>query len=123
MRILREEADRLSCVTSARLSQCLGRVVSFAGIVAATRNAPVAEGGTMQFMTLEDEHGLVEAHLSPERWPHLHPVLATPGPYLVRGRVQRRQGALFLQIEELSPFHEREPHLPVAEFGAATGLD
>lgn len=107
MRILREEADRLSCVTSDRLRQCQGRLVSFAGIVAATRNAPVAEGGAVQFMTFEDEHGLVEARLTPERWARLHPVLTTPGPYLLRGRVQQRQGALYLSVEELLPFHQR----------------
>jgi DNA polymerase III alpha subunit len=123
MRLLRAEAERLSCVTSEHLSQCVDRVVRFAGIVAATRNVAVVGRGAVQFITLEDEHGLVEGRLSPEAWQRFHPLLSTPGPYLLRGRVHRRQGALQLGILELLPFHQRGGHLPVAVCGAATGLD
>ena len=114
---------QLSCVTSEGLVRCVDRVVSFAGVVAATRNVAVAERGAVQFITLEDEHGLVEARLSPEQWKRFHQLLSTPGPYLLRGRVHQRQGALYLGILELLPFHERVRHLPVALCGAATGLD
>jgi DNA polymerase III alpha subunit len=123
LRLLRTEADQLSCVTSERLGGYVDQIVSFAGIVAATRNVGLVEGGAVQFITLEDEHGLVEARLAPEEWKRFHPLLATPGPYLLRGRVQRRQGALYLDIRDLLPFHERGTHLPVSACGAATGLD
>ncbi|HEU4580640.1 MAG TPA: hypothetical protein VFS67_20425 [Polyangiaceae bacterium] len=123
MRLLRGEADQLSCVVSESLGRHVDQVVSFGGIVAATRNVGLAEGEAMQFITLEDEHGVVEARLSPAAWRSFHPRLATPGPYLLRGRVRRHQGALFLQILELAPFHERGTHLPVSAWAAATGLD
>jgi DNA polymerase III alpha subunit len=123
MRLLRSEAERLSCVTSVRLVQHVDQVVSFAGIVAATRSVAVAERGALQFVTFEDEHGLIEARLPPDEWKRLHPLLSTPGPYLLRGRVQRRLGALYLDILELLPFHQRRSQLPVSVWGAATGLD
>jgi DNA polymerase III alpha subunit len=123
LRLLRAEADRLSFVVSEHLSRYVDRVVSFAGVVAATRNVAVAERGAVQFITLEDERGLVEARLSPQEWRRFHPLLSTPGPYLLRGRVHRRHGALYLAILELLPFHQRASHLPVEACGAATGLD
>jgi DNA polymerase III alpha subunit len=123
MRLLRAEADRLCCVRSEHLSRYVDRVVSFAGIVAATRNVGVAERGAVQFITLEDEYGLMEARLSPEAWKRFHSLLSTPGPYLLRGRVHQRHGAISFSILDFSPFHERATHLPVAAWGEATGFD
>jgi len=108
MRLLRPEADRHSCVASDRLGQYVDRVISFAGVLAAARNVPVAERGAVQFSTLEDEHGLVEARLSPEQWARFHQRLSTPGPYLLRAAVRRRQGATYLAILDVLPFHERK---------------
>jgi error-prone DNA polymerase len=107
LRILRSEADRQGCVPSCRLAELVNQSVWFAGIVAATRSLPLTQAGALQFVTLEDEHGLVEARLSRAAHARLHAELTTPGPFLVRARVHDRQGALYLDIEQLLPFFQR----------------
>jgi DNA polymerase III alpha subunit len=107
MRILRSEAERQGCVPSCRLGELVNQSVCFAGIVAATRSLPLTKSGALQFVTLEDEHGLVEARLSRAAHARLHAALTTPGPFLVRAHVHDRQGALYLDIEQLLPFHRR----------------
>lgn len=64
----------------------------------------------MQFLTLEDEHGLVEAVLLPGACARLGGRITTPGPFLVGGRVVEREGALHLRLSELKPFYERHPN-------------
>jgi error-prone DNA polymerase len=107
MRVLRPDAERLGCVPSDRLSRYTGERVPFAGIVAATRRVPVWDGGATQYITLEDERGLVEARISPHRLTQLGPALTTPGPYLLQARVIERHGVLYLSIESLIPFYQR----------------
>lgn len=124
LRILRGEATRVGCVPSHRLREHVGDHVHLAGIIAATRRVPLSrepahatvaadgarEGDTVaitQFITLEDEHGLTEARLSPAVHERLQGVVTTPGPYLVEARVREHQGAVYLAVESLLPFHER----------------
>jgi DNA polymerase III alpha subunit len=107
LRILRGEAARCGCVPSARLSEFVNQTLSFAGIIAAARSVPVRNAGVTQFLTLEDEDGLVEARLSPDVYARLHSHITTPGPFLVRARVLASQGALHLAIQELLPFKNR----------------
>jgi DNA polymerase III alpha subunit len=108
MRVLRSDAERARCVPSHRLREHATEDVSFAGVIAAARSVPVAERDAAQFLTFEDEHGLVEARLSPDVYDRLHPLITTPGPFLVQARVVVRHGALHLAVRELAPFHQRE---------------
>jgi DNA polymerase III alpha subunit len=108
MHVLRSEAERLRCVPSHRLREHAGQRVRFAGIIAATRRVAIAAEDVTQFMTLEDEHGLVEARLPPAAYSRLGSRLATPGPFLVVARVRERHAAVHLDVDALSPFHERQ---------------
>ena len=79
-------------VTSANLAAHLGRVVRAAGVVATARYTQTAGGRDMQFVTLEDEHGLLEVTLFEGTCPlvaHLE-----LGPYLVTGVVEDQLGVL-----------------------------
>jgi DNA polymerase III alpha subunit len=107
MRVLREDADRLGCVPSDRLERCANQRVPFAGLVAATRRVALAEQAATQYVTLEDEHGLVEAQIAPRAFARLGPALRTPGPYLLEALVAERQGSIYLVVQSLMPFHER----------------
>src|SRR5205823_2024102 len=67
MRVLRSEADRCGCIpTSAAVEVAFGTHVSVAVVVAAARRVRTRNGAIMQFATLEDEHGLLEAVLFPD---------------------------------------------------------
>lgn len=107
MRVLRADAERLGCVPSTRLYEHRGARVSFAAIIAATRRVPVTDGAATQYVTLEDEHGLVEAQLSPRAYARFGAAFTTPGPYLLEGRVRDRHGSLDLDIESAIPFYQR----------------
>jgi DNA polymerase III alpha subunit len=107
LHILRGEAERQGCIPSHHLGQHVGERVRFAGVVAAARRVALARPAVTQFLSLEDEHGLVEARLSPAAYARLHAIITTPGPFLVTARVREQQGAVYLGIEELLPFHER----------------
>lgn len=77
-------------VSSREVPKYVGRRVRVAGLVAAARQTTTLDGRPMQFITLEDEHGLVEVTLFPGACP-LIPYL-TLGPYLVAGTVEDHHG-------------------------------
>jgi hypothetical protein len=68
-----------------------GRLVRVQGLVATARNVYTEAGRPIQFVTLEDEHGLVEVTLfggTCTQVPYL-----TMGPYVALGVVEERFGA------------------------------
>ncbi len=79
-------------VTSRELPDHRGRLVRVAGLVATARHTPTADGRTMQFVTLEDEWGLIEVTLFPGTCPPV--AYLTLGPYLVTGVVEEQYGVL-----------------------------
>jgi DNA-directed DNA polymerase III PolC len=75
-------------VGSRVLPDHVGRTVRVAGLVAAARYTTTVDGRAMQFITLEDEEGLIEVTLFPGNClpvPYL-----TLGPYLATGSVERQ---------------------------------
>jgi DNA polymerase III alpha subunit len=77
-------------VSSGELAAHAGRTVQVAGLVATARNTQMHDGRAMQFVTLEDEEGLIEVSLFPGSCPRL-PYL-TLGPYLASGTVDDHLG-------------------------------
>jgi hypothetical protein len=76
---------------SRALAQPPGTTLTLAGLFAASRLHSTSRGKTMQFLTLADEWGLIEATLFPDISPLLpHPAL---GPYLITGRLEDHFGA------------------------------
>jgi DNA-directed DNA polymerase III PolC len=81
-------------ITSRDLPNHVGRRVAVAGLTATARHTLTVTGKPMQFVTLEDEWGLVEVTLFPGACPQT-PYL-TLGPYLAEGTVEERYGVLTL---------------------------
>jgi DNA polymerase-3 subunit alpha/error-prone DNA polymerase len=108
MRVLRREALRQGCVTTAELAAWKGKVTRIAGLVAATRRLATSGGQIMQFVTFEDEAGLVEAVLFAETYAALGDPVMNPGPFLVGGRVAEDRGEVHLIVSEVTPFHARQ---------------
>ncbi|MFL5240930.1 MAG: DNA polymerase III subunit alpha [Gemmataceae bacterium] len=87
-----------------------GQVIRVAGLVATARNTNTDAGKPMQFITLEDEHGLVDVTLFPGSCP-LIPYL-TAGPYIATGVVEEQYGVLSVtasKFELVQPGMEAEP--------------
>ncbi|UFS70756.1 DNA polymerase III subunit alpha [Geomonas sp. RF6] len=107
MALLREEAQRMSCVTVEEASHAsAGKTVRLAVVVAAMRRVQTRQGA-MQFLTVEDETGLLEAALLPVVFQELGDRIKTAGPFLVEGRIRRQQEAVHLEVSYLTPFHKR----------------
>jgi DNA polymerase-3 subunit alpha/error-prone DNA polymerase len=81
-----------SLITSRELPDHVGRRVRLAGLVATGRHTPTVDGRTMQFVTLEDEWGLIEVTLFPGTCPPV--AYLTLGPYLVTGIVEEQYGVI-----------------------------
>ena len=77
---------RAPLITSREVPRHVGKVVTLIGLVATARRLLTDQNQPMQFVTLEDEEGLVEVTLFPDvssRVPSL-----CLGPYLVEGPVE-----------------------------------
>jgi DNA polymerase III subunit alpha len=107
LRVLRDEATRAGCVATSELAAHRGRFARIAGVVAATRRLVTRGGQVMQFVTFEDEHGLVETVLFPGAYATLGDPVTDPGPFLVGGRVEEDHGDVQLRVSEVLPFHRR----------------
>jgi DNA-directed DNA polymerase III PolC len=105
--LLRPEAGRYGCVTVREAAASpAGSELRLAVTVAALRRVPTGQG-TMQFLTLEDETGLLEAAVLPPAFRALGERITTPGPFLAEGKLRRVQGAAHLEVSGLTPFHQR----------------
>jgi DNA polymerase III alpha subunit len=107
MRVVRREALRQGCVTTAELPAWKCRYARIAGLVAATRSLATGGGGIMQFVTFEDEAGLAEAMLFAKAYAAVGDPITNRGPYLVGGRVAEDRGEVHLIVSEVTPFHAR----------------
>ena len=81
------------------LADKIGRRVAVAGVVAASRQTTTENGRQMQFITLEDETGLIDVTLFPGN-ATLVPYLLL-GPYQAIGVVEEQYGALTLNAQEV----------------------
>lgn len=79
------------------LARHIGRRVRVAGLVATGRSAEMADGRSMQFITLEDETGLTDVTIFPGTCP-LPPHLRL-GPYVATGVVEEQYGVVTLTAE------------------------
>lgn len=107
MALLRMEAERYGCIPiSGAVSAVMGSELRLGVTVAAMRRVPTRQG-VIQFLTLEDETGLLEAVVLPPAYRRLGERVTTPGPYVVEGKLRRQQGAVHLDVSGIAPFHKR----------------
>jgi len=107
VRVLRDEADREGCTTTAELAGRAGQFVRLAAVVIATRRHADRDGRVVQFVTLEDEYGLAEALLQEP--------LTSAGPLLVGGWMEGDGSSSHLRVSDVKPFHQRSAPSRVGE--------
>jgi DNA-directed DNA polymerase III PolC len=88
-------------VASSDLPAHVGRVVRVAGVVATARYTQTVNGRDMQFVTLEDERGLMEVTLFPDICPLVNHLAM--GPYLTTGVVEDQLGVLTVTARSFEP--------------------
>jgi DNA polymerase-3 subunit alpha/error-prone DNA polymerase len=121
MEILAPGLERDGCVATSELPLLVGRRVRVAGVLDAMRlvDTQLSSGdrwrgqwkawqerggpsaGTMEFVTLEDEHGLVECTLFPKVYDRFAMVVRGYGPYVAEGVVEDQLGAVTLNVEAI----------------------
>ena len=88
---------------SRALAGSAGRRLRLAGIMATARITETLGLEPMEFLTLEDEHGLFEAVLFPAAFRRFSRLVGTLGPYVVEGRVEDRHGAVTISADRIAP--------------------
>jgi DNA polymerase III alpha subunit len=99
MAFFRAEPPVRGSLTAREAEEREGKRVRVAGLVAARRTVPTRAGRLMQFVTLEDETGLVECTLFPETYARHRGRVRGLGPYVVEGRLEEQYGAPTLNVE------------------------
>ena len=85
------------------LAGAAGKRVRLVGIMATARIAETAKSEPMEFLTMEDEHGLFEVVLFPQVYRRCRGLIGTLGPYEVAGKVESRHGAITVAAESIRP--------------------
>ena len=69
--------------------------------MATVRITVTANDEPMQFLTMEDEHGLFEVVLFPQVYRRYRKLIGTLGPYVVTGRVEGRYDTVAVTAERI----------------------
>ncbi|KPK81332.1 MAG: hypothetical protein AMJ81_10675 [Phycisphaerae bacterium SM23_33] len=97
---------------SRRVPGRVGRRVRIAGVLEAARTAPTRTGGTIMFLTMEDEYGLFEVTVLPgaaasrRAVPH---AFNRYGPYIVAGAVENQYGSVTFSAQNVSLWKSPAP--------------
>lgn len=109
LRVLRAEAQRHGCISIEQIHQLqAGTEVRFTGLLATSRSHRTQTGGLIDYLTFEDESGLLDALVPTHAHARLAPVLTSPGPYLAQGRLHDDCGHRQVELTTLLPFFARQ---------------
>ncbi len=89
-------------IKAVELERCLGRTIQFAGWLLAGKLVSTRSGEVMEFLTFEDETGLVEATFFPSIYNRYAHFLGSGKPFLLRGIVESDYGAVTLTVHQVS---------------------
>ena len=102
MELVRPQLDALGVIPAAALAgaETDGKVL--VGGVVTHRQRPDSAGGTV-FLNLEDDTGMVNVICSPGAWQRFRSAARRSPALLVRGRLERTEGAVSVVAEKISP--------------------
>jgi len=92
---------RLNTIKAADLPRHPGRRVRFAGWLITGKVVTTKSGDPMEFLTFEDESGVVESTFFPEVYRRFCHMIDRERPYLLTGRVESDWGATTLTVEKV----------------------
>ncbi|MCU0591617.1 MAG: DNA polymerase III subunit alpha [Desulfobacterales bacterium] len=100
MELYADAVRRAGAVKAADLPRCVGRRIRFAGWLITGKVVETKQGEPMEFLTFEDETGLVETTFFPETYRRFCHLLDRERPYLLSGKVEEDWGAVTLTVEQ-----------------------
>ena len=93
-------------VRACDMKRYAGRRIRFCGWLLTGKMVSTKSGEVMEFLTFEDETGLVEATFFPQVYRRYASVLACGSAYMLQGLVEEEYGAVTLTVEFLEPLGE-----------------
>jgi error-prone DNA polymerase len=94
--------DRQRVVKATELSRHVGRRVRCAGFLVTGKVVSTLQGEPMEFITFEDETGLMECTFFPETYRRFCHMLDHQRPYLIEGKVEEDYGAFTITVDGVS---------------------
>ncbi|MBM4321727.1 MAG: hypothetical protein FJ125_17770, partial [Deltaproteobacteria bacterium] len=102
-----DEVARAGSLKASDLPRHAGRRIRFAGWLITGKLVHTRQGQPMEFLTFEDETGLVETTFFPEAYRRFCDRLDWGRPYLLSGRVEEEHGATTLTVDQVELLGER----------------
>ncbi len=93
-------------VRACEMKRYAGKRIRFGGWLLTGKMVSTKSGEVMEFLTFEDETGLVEATFFPQVYRRYTSVLACGSVYMLQGLVEEEYGAVTLTVEFLEPLGE-----------------
>lgn len=105
--ILRKESEKYHCVEINKLQSRIDQTVQIVCLIAATHRV-MTGAGIVQFLTFEDETGLIEGTVNPTVYRKMPNPIDNPGPFIVEGKLVEDSSELKIQVKTLTPFYRRD---------------
>jgi DNA polymerase-3 subunit alpha/error-prone DNA polymerase len=94
-------------VEAAHLKRFIGKRVRLAGWLLTGKVVRTRHGDPMEFLTFEDETGIVETTFFPKTYRRFCHLFDRGRPYLLTGRVEEDWGAITLTVEKVEAIRSR----------------
>jgi DNA polymerase-3 subunit alpha/error-prone DNA polymerase len=107
MTLFKQALRNARTVSAAALRRHLGRNVRFAGWLITGKVIHTKRGDPMEFLTFEDETGIVETTFFPKAYDRFCFMLDRGRPYLLQGKVEQNWGAATLTVRHVQPIGSR----------------
>jgi DNA polymerase-3 subunit alpha/error-prone DNA polymerase len=105
MELYSAKLKKLRTVKALDLPGFLGNQVCMAGWLVTGKVVSTKHGDPMEFLTFEDETGIVETTFFPETYRRFCHMIDRNRPYLLTGKVEEDWGAVTLTVDEVSAIH------------------
>jgi error-prone DNA polymerase len=102
MALYRKELERLGPVQAVRLNYFIGKRIRFAGWLVTGKRVQTRHGDTMEFLTFEDETGIVETTFFPKAYERFCHMVDRNRPYVLEGKVEVDWGAVTLTVDHVT---------------------
>ena len=102
MELYADAVHRAGAVRAVDVPRLVGRRVRFAGWLITGKIVETKKGDPMEFLTFEDETGIVETTFFPEAYRRFCHLLDRERPYLLTGKVEEDWGAVTLTVDRAS---------------------
>jgi DNA polymerase-3 subunit alpha/error-prone DNA polymerase len=99
MELYAETLHKLRTVKAVDLPRHLGRRVRMAGWLITGKVVTTKHGDPMEFLTFEDETGIVETTFFPQTYRRFCHMIDRQRPYLLTGKVEEDWGAITLTVD------------------------